>query len=128
LAKGAIFQRARSRAEDSHMAVLSLSAFLFSSHLLVAVADDLPNLNVTPGCRQAATVSSASMESCLRDEQAARATLAKSWAQFAAPDKRSCISETTMGGAPSYVELLTCLQMAADARKLPADKTDGMRP
>jgi hypothetical protein len=32
-----------------------------------------------------------------------------------------------MDGTPSYVELLTCLQMAADVRKLPADKTDGMR-
>jgi hypothetical protein len=32
-------------------------------------------------------------------------------------DKAQCIQETTTGGTSSYVELLTCLEMASDARK-----------
>ena len=57
--------------------------------------------------------------------QAARAQLASLWDQFAAPDRATCAQNETSGGTPSYVELLTCLQMSRDARSLPESKTDG---
>ena len=31
-------------------------------------------------------------------------------------DKASCVRETSMDGTPSYVELLTCLEMARDVK------------
>jgi hypothetical protein len=31
--------------------------------------------------------------------------------EYANDDKRSCIGETTSAGMPSYVELVTCLEM-----------------
>ena len=34
-------------------------------------------------------------------------------------DRQHCTSLTQMGGSPSYVELLTCLQIAEEAAKLP---------
>jgi hypothetical protein len=37
------------------------------------------------------------------------------WAQFSSADQTLCIGETTIGGFASYVELLTCLEMARDA-------------
>jgi hypothetical protein len=51
------------------------------------------------------------------DEKEARDHLQKQWAQFNPSDKAQCIQETTMGGTSSYVELLTCLEMARDARR-----------
>jgi hypothetical protein len=61
-----------------------------------------------------------SPKSCIRDERNARKVLVKSWARFASQDQMKCTEETNLDGTPSYVELLTCLQIAADARKLPA--------
>jgi hypothetical protein len=84
-----------------------------------ALAQDMPRFNVQPSCRGAASLTPASLDSCLRDEESARTALAGSWSQFAAGDRTRCREETETGGSPSYVELLTCLQMARDARKLP---------
>ncbi len=86
-----------------------------------AFADDMPRFDIRPSCRAAASLTPASLDSCLRDEENARAALGGSWNQFAAPDRTRCRQETETGGSPSYVELLTCLQMARDARNLPRD-------
>jgi hypothetical protein len=59
------------------------------------------------------------MESCLKDEQAARDRIGEQWTQFAQSDKTNCARLATMGGDPSYVELLTCLEMARDVKNLP---------
>ena len=59
------------------------------------------------------------MEACTRDELTARDQISKQWAQFSQTDKTRCIRLATLGSEPSYVELLTCLEMSRDARKLP---------
>jgi hypothetical protein len=41
--------------------------------------------------------------------------LAPQWDRFSKADKTACIAETSLDGTPSYVELQTCLEMAADA-------------
>ncbi len=41
--------------------------------------------------------------------------MAGQWSKFTAKDKAACISESNIDGTPSYVELQTCLEMAADA-------------
>jgi hypothetical protein len=92
---------------------------ILSLQLLVPVADDMPRFDVRPSCHAAATLTPASLESCLRDEEEARGALQVQWLQFAAPDRTQCRAETETGGSPSYVELLSCLQMARDVRKLP---------
>jgi hypothetical protein len=33
-----------------------------------------------------------------------------------------------MGGPPSYIEVLTCFELARDARKLPKDDNTGLSP
>ncbi len=55
---------------------------------------------------------------CLDTEQEVRNRLAKAWGNFHSADRRHCATETTMGGESSYTELLTCLEMARDARKI----------
>jgi hypothetical protein len=81
----------------------------------LAAADPVPTLNVGPGCHAIVDVAQMSEEGCLRDEQAARDNLAKVWSQFAAGDKTSCVDQTKDFN-PSYVELLTCLELLRDAR------------
>jgi hypothetical protein len=100
-------------------------ALAFGSQLFVTVAEAVPVFDTTPGCRAAVTVMSRTFEACMGDEQTARAKLVAQWESFGASDRATCADNETVGGTPSYVELLTCLQMAKAARTLPADKTDG---
>jgi hypothetical protein len=104
------------------------AAFVFSSHLLIAVADTLPNLKVDQSCRAQAARTDAlggsetslggTVEGCLRSEHAARDKLRSEWGQFTAADRTRCTATSTMGGEPSYVELLTCLETTKQAREL----------
>ena len=101
----------------------SLSSVALGATLLLAVADDVPALNVEPGCRAAARMgdrlnSDASLRQCLADEKGAREELEKEWAQFSPALRQRCVATTYSGGSSSYVEVLVCLQMARDAAKL----------
>ncbi len=55
--------------------------------------------------------SAASYRGCLSDERAARRTLRRRWSAFPAADRRNCRQVSETGGTPSYVALLTCLQL-----------------
>ena len=50
---------------------------------------------------------------CTKDETDAKNELDKSWPQYGASDKQACVGESGIGGAQSYVELLTCLEMSS---------------
>ena len=97
-----------------------LSAVAIGVGLLLPAADEVPTYNLSPSCRSE-TINAASDRSCLGDEQHARDRLLGQWSQFAPADKANCLQVEDTAGAPSYVELLTCLQMAAAAKKLPGD-------
>jgi hypothetical protein len=45
------------------------------------------------------------------DENRARQQLGSQWSKFSAASKAQCIPLEGIGGDPSYVSLLTCLQM-----------------
>ena len=107
------------------MIAAPLFALAFASQLVVAVAEEVPAFDTAPGCRAAAQVSPEGFNACMKDEQAARTQLASQWDKFVASDRATCTQNETSSGSPSYVELLTCLQMARDARALPADKAEG---
>jgi hypothetical protein len=101
-----------------------LAGLAVMSQTAWAAAEGVPKLNVEPSCRAAADAAAMGalpganmrdLDSCMRDEDEARDTLAKEWAQFSGQDKRRCVSETQTGGTPSYVELLVCLEMIRDA-------------
>ena len=101
-----------------------LFALAFASQLVVTVADEVPAFDAAPGCRAAAQVAPEGFNACMKDEQDARTQVASQWQTFIASDRATCTQNETTGGSPSYVELLTCLQMARDARALPADKRE----
>jgi len=85
----------------------------------LSMADNVPKLNVEPTCEAAArraVVAGRDKGACLNDEQGAREELAKNWGQYRATDKQMCVSLVSKGGPPSYVEMLSCIQVMRDAR------------
>ncbi|HTL65471.1 MAG TPA: hypothetical protein VL305_10780 [Pseudolabrys sp.] len=87
-----------------------------------ALADDVPKLDFTKSCRAdvAAYPGGGGNKACMTDEQNARKTLVAQWKRFSPESRARCSSMVTdLVGSQSYVELLTCLQMARDVQKLP---------
>lgn len=80
----------------------------------LVAADQVPNLDVRPGC-QATDIADMSQQTCLEDERAAGDDLMKEWGQFPAQDK-AMYTDQSKNYHPSYVELLTCLEIARDAK------------
>jgi len=86
-----------------------------------ACAADVPTFDVTPTCRPMSGDRSMAINTdrCLRSEREAREQLTREWANFSAADRAQCTQTASMGGLPSYVELITCLEMERDAAQLP---------
>src|SRR5262247_716970 len=61
----------------------------------------------------------ATPRSCTADEEQARDELARRWTEFAPARRTHCTQVSSMSGFQSYVELITCLEMAEQAEKLP---------
>ena len=90
----------------------------------VLVADTVPTLNFTPSCRAAAdglVGVKEDIDTCIKSENDAREKVTKQWAEFPSADRASCTRLTTMSGAGTYTELITCLEMKRDAAKLPKE-------
>jgi hypothetical protein len=91
-----------------------------------AFAADVPQLDFRPSCEAAAAAARAGdserFDQCRRQELAARDQLRKDWNGFNGADRASCRSLALMGYHATYTELLTCLEMARDARNLPDEK------
>ena len=79
----------------------------------IPVSDTVPTFDIVKECRYEGG-SAANVERCSQDETAALWQLKMEWVQFVGADKRSCMETTQIGGFASYVELLTCLEMARD--------------
>ena len=98
----------------------SLAAIAVALSASVAAAQEVPTLDVTPLCRAQAKASQDLADACLADEKKARDDLVRRWAQFSADSRARCTGiAKSIAGAQSYVELITCLQMAIDVKGLP---------
>ena len=101
-----------------------LPALMVGAQLTIPVANGVPTFNVEPACRTAASGSiglKQDLAVCLEDEKAARNQLVNEWHEFSANDKTLCTRISTTGGSPTYTELLVCLEMQRDAKKLPKE-------
>jgi hypothetical protein len=86
----------------------------------VANAGPPPKLDVQATCRRAQPLSGgekSAYQGCLNDELDAQKELVKTWSSFTAGAQSTCVQETKIGGAPSFVELLTCLQLDKQAKE-----------
>lgn len=59
-----------------------------------------------------------SVESCISSEEAAREQLENRWAEFPGTKRAECVGVSNIGGAPSYIEVLTCLELAQDLERI----------
>ena len=95
---------------------------------LSARSDDIPTLDVNPVCHGIAMqgeleagLQQTSFQQCVQSEQTTREQIKKEWSTFSAADKSHCVALAKTGGESSYTELITCMEMARDVRKLRSD-------
>jgi hypothetical protein len=93
--------------------LLHLPIVILATLSTIAVSDTLPKFDTVRECGFEGG-STADIDRCSRDEATALGQLQQAWTKFAGADKKTCVDETTLGGFASYVELLTCLEMARD--------------
>ena len=88
----------------------------------------VPPLDVKGSCMDAQKFSTGvdkdnAYKGCMQDETAAKDQLAKRWSSFKPKDRSDCV-EQARTPSPSYVEVLTCLEMDSDSMAN-APKVDG---
>ncbi len=123
---------ARDKKPSLHALLLKcISAAVVLMTAEAAQAEEVPTLNLDPVCRGISQLAGTAGErggpdlafaQCLKSEQAIRERLVKEWSTFAPADKANCVGEEKMGPLPSYTDLVTCLEMARDARKMNTNK------
>jgi len=95
---------------------ISISMIVVGADLVVAVGDRVPAFDISRSCKLdlAATAGLSvdqSLKNCVNDENRARQQLMSQWSKFSTSSRAQCIPLENVGGTPSYVSLLTCLQM-----------------
>jgi hypothetical protein len=108
-----------------------LRAIILAALLAIATpsvtfaADELPKFDTSKSCKAAFSAytgaDKAGYETCLKEETAAGAQIGSTWAQWPPRDRAHCAQLAALGGTPSYIEMLTCLQIARDTKTLPTD-------
>ncbi|HKD77786.1 MAG TPA: hypothetical protein VKB76_19935 [Ktedonobacterales bacterium] len=87
-------------------------------------ANALPKFDIATTCRDtpdvtAGTGTNDAPATCLSDEKVARDQLGQRWTRYQSADRARCAELSGMKGFQSYVQLLTCLDMAGDAKMQP---------
>jgi hypothetical protein len=103
--------------------------------LLLAFASHVPTIDVNRSCRGAESAAlpadrASAYQRCVRDERTAREQLSTIWSRIPIGSRQLCTDVST-GFSPSYVELLSCLEMEAggDARvNTQTQATEGLSP
>ena len=107
--------------------MMSVAALALGMQLMVAVAEGVPTFDLNPTCSAAPTagVRPRSREACMDQELRARDRLAERWNDIPAADRTSCVGSAMAFPSKSYVQLLTCLELAADSRQTGAPRAVG---
>jgi len=114
-----------------HFQCADLDDMRFSSLLMTAISaarsDQIPVLNVQQVCRRIAQQGmdpsetggpDLAMSQCNGERARGPRRIGQSVVDFCVADKQHCTREATMGGEASYTDLITCLEMARDVRKM----------
>ena len=94
---------------------LWLSLLLLAGPASSAPRDSVPKLDVEASCREAQDYGASdnknlAYQGCIQDEKQAREQLVQRWSHFKPTDRQNCVA-TSAALLPSYVEILTCLEM-----------------
>ena len=109
--------------------ILLLRALALAAALCIPLpalaADAPPKFDVEKTCQASFAADTGAdkqrIPSCVADEKTAGDTITRAWPTYPARDRDHCERLATLGGSPSYVEMLTCLEIARDTKTLPAD-------
>ena len=97
-------------------AFLPLAGLLLAAFPAAASLNQVPVLDVEKSCRAAqdygTTDPKETFRNCMLDEKEARQQLNQKWSKFKLSSRRGCIPPHPI---PSYVEMLTCLEMDQDS-------------
>lgn len=102
--------------------VSAVAAISLGVQVHAAIADEVPTFDVRKSCKTdvQAFQGSGTASGCMTDEQNAQKILVSQWTQFAPESRTRCTQMVSdVAGTQSYVELLTCLQMAKDSKTMP---------
>ena len=109
------------------MKVALLSLALFGTELTMQVSDRVPKLNVEALCKGRSAddrlmrlPEAQSVTDCVRDEIQAKDKLGTLWATTSSSVRNRCEGDAVSLGTVSYLDLLSCIQMADDV-KWPAE-------
>jgi hypothetical protein len=105
---------------------LPFTALALSAVLLVGAIDGVPHFDPRKGCQAGADSGvdlQPNVDGCVASEMQARSSLVGQWKSFRVADRTNCVDETSMGGPPSYIEVLTCLEIARDGETGPHEPT-----
>lgn len=100
--------------------MLFLVPAILAGDIALAASQEAPVFNVDPNCRAAAreAPTSESMAICQATEQRAREEIVRQWSEVSAAEKAQCVPLSTLGGTPTYTELLTCIELTREAKRL----------
>jgi hypothetical protein len=106
--------------------LFSLVPAILGSHVLIAAAG-LPSIDLQKLCRSSERAIGGlsgdpmrTFDSCMSDEQDAREQLLRDWVTYPSSDRALCMRATDY--LPSYVEWITCAEMAKDLRRIRKEK------
>ena len=112
--------------------LISLVPVVLGSQLLIAAAG-LPSIDLQRLCHGSERTMGGRSEdaiktfdSCMSDEQEAREQLLKNWVTYPSSDRALCMRATDF--LPSYVEWITCAEMAKDLRRIRNEKSTPASP
>ena len=107
------------------MQIAPFVAVLLGSQLMTSISDRVPQLNVEATCKAIEATDKAmrlsepqSFADCMRDETTAQQQLSSAWPTSSGATRDRCEREATVDANQSYVDLLTCIQMAGEASSL----------
>ncbi len=107
----------------------ALALTLLPTFISQAAADAVPKLDVERSCKEAQAFggedNKLAYKGCMQDENDALAQLRKNWSRYKPDNRSTCIAQG-ISPMPSYVEILTCIEMYDDASML--NKPQGSRP
>jgi hypothetical protein len=91
----------------------------------------MPELNVQAICKARSaeatilrSIPEESVAECVRDEEDKKQQLSTLWISTSLPIRNRCESDARALGTTSYLDLLTCIQMAEDMKPVPKKQTE----
>jgi hypothetical protein len=100
--------------------IMCAGVLLTDISVSIAAPNAVPRLNTRPTCESQGRrlLGGGSAEACIRSEKDARKVLTEHWMQYSKVDQTSCVGKVRKGGHPSYIELLSCLEIRQHANEI----------